>query len=507
MNYNKGDKVQIKDLGWYNDNKDEDGIVELSTHIFVPGMSEFCGKTLTIKDVFEDIDDSVVYYMEENDYDWTNEMIDSLIERNGKSYPYKIGDRVILKGNNRLATIVGLKYNSWGNLSYYIKIDNDKDISIDYPTELLLPYNDTMTEDRLTKEEPTKIVFKVGDRVLTDTSMKGQIIDIVEDGWYQVKFDPYNGIPQSTNIIPEDSLSLIEETKPIFKVGDKITNGKDKLLILNIVTDKYIVEDNLGECGTLYFNTQNYWKLMDAEVQSKYKVGDIVYSKTWQRDVVIQEVIPGGFYKVGDLQGIGWFTEHEDTISKDKDDCKKCGLVRNSARCLFMDLCPDNKQKNSIEIPENYVIKDENGNIINTSKLIVEKKLNAYPKTYEECCKTLDFCGEFFFTTYDSGDYILTYPENENVTKIQNVLKATSILTKLIICRNAYWKIAGDELDLGKPWEPDYTDLNDISYYGLYNKLKYSIISPSLFVFPTEEMRDAFYENFKDDIELCKTLV
>ena len=56
--------------------------------------------------------------------------IEGLMQRNVEKYPYKIGDRVVLKGTNRCATITDLKYNSWGNLSYYIKIDNDKDISI-----------------------------------------------------------------------------------------------------------------------------------------------------------------------------------------------------------------------------------------------------------------------------------------------------------------------------------------------------------------------------------------
>ena len=81
MKYNVGDKVRIKSLDWYNENKDEDGIVELSTHIFTPGMSQFCGKVVTIEDVFEDIDDNVVYYIEEIDYDWTDEMIEGKIEK------------------------------------------------------------------------------------------------------------------------------------------------------------------------------------------------------------------------------------------------------------------------------------------------------------------------------------------------------------------------------------------------------------------------------------------
>ena len=30
------------------------------------------------------------------------------------------------------------------------------------------------------------------------------------------------------------------------------------------------------------------------------------------------------------------------------------------------------------------------------------------------------------------------------------------ILQKLIICRDVYWKIYGEQMGLGKPWEPDF---------------------------------------------------
>ena len=80
MKYKVGDKVRIKSLDWYNENKDEDEIVELSTHVFIPEMIEHCGQIVTIKDVFEDTDDNVVYYMEEIDWDWTDEMIEGLVE-------------------------------------------------------------------------------------------------------------------------------------------------------------------------------------------------------------------------------------------------------------------------------------------------------------------------------------------------------------------------------------------------------------------------------------------
>ena len=142
MKYKIGDMVRIKSLDWYN--RHTNGTeVDCGAYPFTSDMKEFCGQERIIANVCQEcyvllgIDDKFV---------WTDEMIECLVERNGKKYPYKIGDRVVLKGNNRYATITDLKYNSWGNLSYYIKIDNDKDICIDYPTELLLPY-DRLSED------------------------------------------------------------------------------------------------------------------------------------------------------------------------------------------------------------------------------------------------------------------------------------------------------------------------------------------------------------------------
>lgn len=130
----------------------------------------------------------------------------------------------------------------------------------------------------------------------------------------------------------------------------------------------------------------------------------------------------------------------------------------------------------------------------------IEKKKKEYPKTYEECCKILDFCGEYFFTTYEDG---IHFPGEDN--NIYQILKSTSILTKLLICRNAYWKIAGEEMELGKSWEPDYNDFNKTSsMYCLCGKFGLSVINPLQFVFPSKEMRDEFAENFKKDIDSCK---
>ena len=273
MKYNVGDKVRIKSLDWYNENKDEDGIVELSTHIFTPGMSQFCGKVVTIEDVFEDIDDNVVYYIEEIDYDWTDEMFECLVEE-----------------------------------------DND------------------------------------------------------HSQWTGLKVE-------------------LELSKTVIDVSN--------------------VESLHGE------------RFMSGFVKA---------------------IIP----------------------------------------------------------PEGYQFVDENGNVINAQKIVLERKKKEYPKTYEECCKVLG---------------VSEFEYNHTGTKVWYRHKLMATLDKLMLCRDAYWKLYGEEMGLGKPWEPEYVNMGEKVYSiirscGVIKKNPICDFSKCyIFEFPTKEMRDAFYENFKELIETVKELL
>jgi hypothetical protein len=70
-------------------------------------------------------------------------------------------------------------------------------------------------------------------------------------------------------------------------------------------------------------------------------------------------------------------------------------------------------------------------------------------------------------------------------------------------------------MGLGKPWEPDWKDESESKYVicMMNNEVSRHIsrhISTHIhfdLAFPTEEMRDAFYENFKYLIESCKELL
>ena len=145
--------------------------------------------------------------------------------------------------------------------------------------------------------------------------------------------------------------------------------------------------------------------------------------------------------------------------------------------------------KGAFHIPDGYELKDENGNVINATKIVLEKKKKEYPKTYEECYKIMGVkLSDCYIQGYKS-------PLLED-------------LQELLICRDAYWKIAGEEMGLGKPWEPSKDEMV-YSFYRHSNEIETDIFSGEsvTFEFPTAEMRDAFYENFKELINECKELL
>ena len=117
------------------------------------------------------------------------------------------------------------------------------------------------------------------------------------------------------------------------------------------------------------------------------------------------------------------------------------------------------------------------------------KKKSKYPTTYAECCDKTNFKGGFKEMLLSDDEYSLYIS-----------------FIKLKRCRDAYWKIAGKELGLDKPWEPDWDNLSTNHEFIKINKGCFTY-SSRLLVFPTTEMRDAFSENFKDLIEQCKELL
>lgn len=222
-------------------------------------------------------------------------------------------------------------------------------------------------------------------------------------------------------------------------------------------------------------------------------------------DLTLEEFLEKFPYKVGDkviyehklreITKIVW-EERTNTIAYKLDDKLYCNVINalqpykeetieevyayNEINCYHQDF----GDKVRIRLGNDFEIKVED----NITYIV--KKQSQYPKTYEEC----EASG------FSSNPVI--------VAMAQGV--CMNSFAKLIVIRNTYWEIAGKKMGLGKPWEYDMSKdefVYAIVYqYGYIRKCKVRYKNHIL-VFPTAEMRDTFYENFKKLIEQCKELL
>ena len=182
----------------------------------------------------------------------------------------------------------------------------------------------------------------------------------------------------------------------------------------------------------------------------------------------------------------------EEINSKQEYDELKMPLDNNENKFPSFELIFIMNNELEYKIPDGYEITE-----VSKDKVFIKKIKSKYPKTYEECCEIIGI---------SRHDVEIDLPQPYQ-QKMFN-------LFKLCICRDAYWKIAGEGMGLGEPWEPKFGTciLFSINFY-LYNdsfvlhKGEKSSSDNCILVFPTAEIRDIFYENFKDLIEQCKELL
>ena len=87
MKYKVGNKVRIKSLDWYNQNKDNHGAIYGGNgFIFWKNMARYCGTIMKIAIVKVDPEDSNkgYYFMENSEERWTDEMIECKVEEENK---------------------------------------------------------------------------------------------------------------------------------------------------------------------------------------------------------------------------------------------------------------------------------------------------------------------------------------------------------------------------------------------------------------------------------------
>ena len=101
MDYKIGDTIRIKPIEWYEDNKDENGIVVCypQFYTFVKSMNKYCGKNAVITSISDetyriDIDSGTFYWtdeMFEEKFDFKNLKIGDTFNLDGKEYIVKQG--------------------------------------------------------------------------------------------------------------------------------------------------------------------------------------------------------------------------------------------------------------------------------------------------------------------------------------------------------------------------------------------------------------------------------
>ena len=238
------------------------------------------------------------------------------------------------------------------------------------------------------------------------------------------------------------------------------------------------------------FGNENIYHFTLEKFLEKYpfKIGDkvideadgcpgVVSKMKWDESVSDMKY----FVAFGNGIDFGWFAN--DSIEFYKEN-------KNLDENKFPSFEPMFKLNDELEykIPDGYEITEVSKNTI-----FIKPIKPKYPTTYEECCDKTNFKGGFKEMLLSDDEYSLYIS-----------------FIKLKRCRDAYWKIAGDEMGLDKPWEPD---LENEELYCIQNYNKQITISRTntafnkILIFPFEEMRDAFYENFKNEIEECKELL
>lgn len=236
-----------------------------------------------------------------------------------------------------------------------------------------------------------------------------------------------------------------------------------------------------------YFNDAIQFTLEEFLEKYPYKVGDYVYinSIDYQGPGIIQNL-----YWYDDKNIIRYFVESN-----------RCNaywevnelLPQKEQETTDTALAPDLKGEDysgrrfGYQIPKGYEFE-----CVRNNEIILKPIKPQYPKTYEECAKVLLERASVRNDIGYKGDLIVT-------------------LQKLLVCRDAYWKIAGEQMGLGKLWKPDWEKADERKYCIVNtegNVAKWvQKTTNKILAFPTEEMRDAFYENFKDLIELVKELL
>lgn len=366
-----------------------------------------------------------------------------------KKYPYKAGDKVVYEDDNDVVVISEIMWdNTVGDIFYNVKRIDD-DCCFLCPPELLKPYKETNMNKKLAiKGHPTR---------------GKEVIEILEMMGGKNNCDS-----------PADNLGLCYLIDDEFDICahyfgyDDYEDGELNIFTLEELLDKYPFK--VGDKVFLYDNiTEGYVTGMKWDkIKGTVKYCVYTSAECW---CDVKELLK--------WNNVDLVERHYMDNMEEKDKAK-APIIKGEDY---------SGKRFGYKIPDGYEF-----DVVVDGKIILKPIKPKYPETYVECCEVIA----------NSKPYAM----NEHYADVNKLLQT---FQTLFICRNAYWKIAGEQMGLGKPWEPDWSTEDEIKYvieiYRNNVRKNSQGYSNTILAFPTEEMRDAFYENFKDMIESCKELL
>ena len=323
------------------------------------------------------------------------------------------------------------------------------------------------TDDMLSDSIMPK--FRKDDRVETHDGLFGYIEDIEYDGvrncyQYYVSFIVDGGYYYEEQLKFHERGSA-DSKLPKFKVGDKICRvlcGLSNGYLVTSVSDEYYgLLMGEGSVGVLPVAEQDEWVLLSAG------------------DKKIEDLVEEANKLDADAFSDGYDQGYDD----------------------------GQHDMNEWKLPDGFEFRDENGNVIEAKKIVLEKKKPKYPQSFEECCEVLSMPSYYKlrYSTYEHGYH--EYTTSKDLGVLQSELDT---LGKLLICRDAYWLTAGREMGLEGKWKPDWSsnwsgcEKFAIVIEGNEILTDVAVRRSRILVFPTKEMRDEFLKVFRNYIEVCK---
>lgn len=399
------------------------------------------------------------------------------LEKFWKKYPYKVGDKVVYEDDNDIVVISEIIWDDTvGDIFYNVKRIDEDDCFL-CPPELLKPYKETNMNKKLAirghstrGKEVIEILEMMGGKNNCDcTGDNLGLCYLIDDEFdicaHYFGYDDYED--------GELNIFTLEEflEKYPFKVGDKVMDGCGNTLTIKSMSWSPNYE-------TMAYDFVDTEDILCAEDLLKWNAIDLVEKHYGEQcEEMMKDITLKHLYELG-----------MENIKKEivtRMDIEDASFILN-----YMIL--PNKVNDELEykFPDGYEFdKVENG------KIILKPIKSKYPNDYKTCCDAL-YANSNHNECYEAC--LRGYPMDT--------------FARLLICRDAYWKIAGEEIGLDKPWKPVYETLEDNTYFIIQTfngEIDKSATSHrnAILAFPTIEMRDAFYENFKELIEKCKELL